>query len=305
MRRYLIGLIGLALLGSVPLVRQASAADPCGATAPAPGHLRPADLRPDDLRPDDLFADDLRPATVPRRLRRCGACNGCDKCCGCAKCCPSCGCRLVPVCHVYCAPKTVVEHKYTCRCEEVCIPGPSCCCNKCGNCAGSGSCCGGDTCNNGCQEGCCGHCRVREVSRLVIHPVPKETPVRKCTVEWVCPQCGACGGQCGQCGRAWYVPAKLQVASTLPTCGFHVPSLYPGEGAWIYESCTPRPSRPEATRRERRPRAPAISPRRMGISVGPATPSLTWPPWTRSTVTSIFRPITTRCPFFLVKTSTA
>ena len=201
MKKYLIGLIGLALLGSVPAFGQA----PCG---PATCGLQTCG--PTTCGPTACAPTTCAPATAPDDLRRtatCGACNGCDKCCGCGKCCPSCGCRLVPVCHVYCAPKTVVEHKYTCRCEEVCIPGPSCCCKGCGNCDGSGSCCGGDTCNNGCQ-GCCGHCRVREVSRLVIHPVTKETPVRKCTVEWVCPQCGACGGQCGQCGSA--APAVCQ-----------------------------------------------------------------------------------------------
>ncbi len=188
MRKYLIGLIGLALLGSVPALGQA----PCGPATCGLQTCGPTTCGP------TACARRLTCAPTTCGAATCGAYNGCGTCCEkcCDKCCPSCGCRLVPVCHVYCAPKTVVEHKYTCRCEEVCIPGPSCCCKGCGNCDGSGSCCGGDTGNNGCQ-GCCGHCRVREVARLVIHPVPKETPVRKCTVEWVCPKCGACGGQCG------------------------------------------------------------------------------------------------------------
>ena len=169
MNRYLFGLIGLAMLCGGPLFGQAPPAVPsgpavCNATACGPAACAAA---------------------------TCGCETGCNAC---DNCCPNCGCRLVPVCHVYCDTKKVTEHKYTCICEEVCIPGCSCCCKRCGNGDGSGSC--GDTCNNGCQEGCGGRCRVREVPRLVIHPVTKEVPVRKCTVEWVCPKCGACG-QCG------------------------------------------------------------------------------------------------------------
>jgi hypothetical protein len=32
---------------------------------------------------------------------------------------------------------------------------------------------------------------VREAHKLMKYPVTKEVPVRKCTVEWVCPQCNA------------------------------------------------------------------------------------------------------------------
>ena len=95
MSRYLFGLIGLALLCGGPLLGQA----PDGRS-----------LQRDGLRPGDLRRRDLRRET---------GCNACDNCC------PNCGCRLVPVCHVYCATKKVTEHKYTCICEEVCIPGCS------------------------------------------------------------------------------------------------------------------------------------------------------------------------------------
>ena len=81
----------------------------------------------------------------------------------------------------------VTEYKYTCICEDVCIPGVTpCCCKRCESC---GCCneCGCQNGNNGCEEGCCGKCRVREISKLVKIPVCKEVPVRKCTVEWVCP----------------------------------------------------------------------------------------------------------------------
>ncbi len=178
MKKYLFTLIGFALLGSGPLLGQAPTAVLCGPTACN---------------------------ATPCGQVACGGETGCNAC---GDCCPQCGCRLVPVCHVYCATKKVTEHKYTCTCEEVCIPGPSCCCKKCGNCDGSGSCGGCDDCNNGCQEGCGGRCRVREVPRLVIHPVTKEVPVRKCTVEWVCPKCGACG-QCGSTAPVSCQP-KLQ-----------------------------------------------------------------------------------------------
>ncbi len=98
-------------------------------------------------------------------------------------------------------PKKVTKHEYTCLCEDICIPGCSCCCNHCRN-------CGCDNGNNGCQEGCgcgCGgKCLVRDVSRLVIHPVVTEVPVKKCTVEWVCPHCGC--SACEQCGST---PAGL------------------------------------------------------------------------------------------------
>lgn len=151
------------------------------------------------------------------------ACNcGCNSGCGCehgcqtcSKCCPQCGCKLVPVCHVYCTTKKVTEYKYTCICEDVCIPGVTpCCCKRCESC---GCCneCGCQNGNNGCEEGCCGKCRVREISKLVKIPVCKEVPVRKCTVEWVCPNCnGNCNGNC-QPDAAPMAPAT----TTRPTTG--------------------------------------------------------------------------------------
>ena len=56
-----------------------------------------------------------------------------DKACqDCSNCCPHCGCRLVRVCHMYCTTKTVIEYKYTCVCEEMCIPGVTPICGGCG-----------------------------------------------------------------------------------------------------------------------------------------------------------------------------
>ena len=75
--------------------------------------------------------------------------------------CPHCGCRLVPVCHVYCTTKKVTEYKYACTCEDICIPGVTPLCKKGRSCESSGA-CAGDTNANGCQECCAGRCSVRE-----------------------------------------------------------------------------------------------------------------------------------------------
>lgn len=111
-------------------------------------------------------------------------------------CCPKCGCHegLVPVCHPYCATKKIVKYKYCCKCDELCIPGRSPCCSTCGD----GSCEKGCAANCGCNSGGCeqGHCNClyRNVHTLVKIPYTVEVPVRKCTIEWVCPHCGCpCG----------------------------------------------------------------------------------------------------------------
>jgi hypothetical protein len=176
MTKYLIGLLGLALLlGGRPLVAGEAAC--CGAAG--------------------------------CQAQACNACNAGGGCCergGCegAACCPHCGCRLQPVCHTYCEPKTTTVHKYGCICEEICIPGVSRCgegcgdSERCGHCGGGGNACGtcntcqtGNNGNAGGEEGCGCHCRVREIHKLVTFPVTKCTSVKKCTVEWVCPQCGS------------------------------------------------------------------------------------------------------------------
>ena len=91
----------------------------------------------------------------------------------CCNCCPHCGCKLVPVCHVYWTTKKVTTYKYTCKCEYICVPGVTRLCDKC---------CDDDGCRD-CK------CRLHEVRRLVKIPCVKQVPVKKCTVEWVCPQC--------------------------------------------------------------------------------------------------------------------
>jgi hypothetical protein len=99
----------------------------------------------------------------------------------CCDCCPNCGCRLVPVCQMTCTPKKTTTNKYSCVCKDICIPAVT---RMCDGHDGCNSCC------QSCNEGCC---RVREVHKLVIHPVTKETQVRGCTVQWTCPNCGGRG----------------------------------------------------------------------------------------------------------------
>jgi hypothetical protein len=161
MKRYLLGLIGLAVFGASLLI---------GRTLAFGGESRCVEA-----------------VGCPE-----AGCNGSNGCC------PQCGCRLVAVCHTSCTTKKVTEYKYVCKCEDMCVPGVTPICKKCQSCENSGECAvAGDTCNNGCQEGCGGRCLVREVHKLTKYPVTKDVPVRKCTVEWVCPQCD-CHGNCAE-----------------------------------------------------------------------------------------------------------
>jgi hypothetical protein len=99
--------------------------------------------------------------------------------------CPQCGCRLVPVCRIYCTTKKVTDYEYGCKCEEICIPGVTPLCGKRQVCDHSGACSGGsETCKTCCKTG---RCKTREVRKMVKYPVTKEEPVKKCIVEWVCP----------------------------------------------------------------------------------------------------------------------
>lgn len=109
---------------------------------------------------------------LPARARagESGCCNSQGDCC------PSCGCCLVPVCKIECAPKKTTNFEYTCKCKWICIPGVTPCCEKCGE-------------RHCPDQGCCGHCAVHNVHKLMKYPVPKEECVKKCTVEWACPQC--------------------------------------------------------------------------------------------------------------------
>jgi hypothetical protein len=175
MTKYFLA-IGLALLWGAPFAGQAQAGDPgcCGNASCESG---------------------------------CG--NGCGGCHHCDRCCPQCGCKLVPVCHVYWDTKKITKYEYTCKCETICVPKVSCCGDKCGGCGQcadgckegcQGSC--NNACNNGgdgCGSGCC-KCCIHEVKKLVKVPCVKEECVRKCSVTWTCPKCGGCCGEGNCCG---------------------------------------------------------------------------------------------------------
>jgi hypothetical protein len=136
---------------------------------------------------------------------------GCESCCDC---CPHCGCKLVPQCHITCTTKTVTTYKYTCKCEDMCVPGVTRICDKCGHCDGSGQCAENGCCED-CCKGCC-KCRIHEVSHLMKIPCVKEVPIRKCTVEWVCPHCD-CHGDCTQAAPPSATPsATPTVAPSAP-----------------------------------------------------------------------------------------
>ena len=165
MTKYLLPTVGLALLwgvaflGQAPTAAKAGEAGCCGTAGCACGN------------------------------------SGCQACCDC---CPHCGCKLVPACQITCTTKKTTEHKHCCTCKDICIPGVTRIgqrcegCDNCGGCANGCSAC--DPCNNGCQDCCDCRCRVREVHKLMVCPATKETPVRACTVKWVCPNCSHCGG---------------------------------------------------------------------------------------------------------------
>jgi hypothetical protein len=196
MKKYLIGLVGLAAFAASSLLGQTLA---CGG--------------------ESCYAE----AACDTGCN--GNCNGgCNNCC---HYCPRCGCQLQPVCQMTCETKKTTEHKYCCECKDVCIPGVTRIGERCGGCDNSGACGGGcaagcnacDPANNGCQDNCDCRCRVRTVHKLMVCPVTKETQVKACTVTWTCPNCGGCGG----CGEGTAVPG-VGPAAPAPTAPAPPPS---------------------------------------------------------------------------------
>ncbi len=161
-------------------------------------------------------------------------CCGNAQCGSCGNCCPHCGCKLVPVCHVYCTTKKVTTYKYTCNCETICIPGVRHCGDKCGNGDGSSPCAGcGDNGDNGCQDCCNGGCtcRIHEVRHLVKIPCVKEVPIRKCTVEWVCPHCNCHGNCAAEAAPSAPMPSAAPVLPAPPAAGKSAANPVPDESA--------------------------------------------------------------------------
>ena len=157
-----------------------------------------------------------------------GGCPGCGGN-GCGDRCPRCGCCMVPVCHMTCDIKKETVHKYGCTCKWICLPpitppACGCCCERCDN--GSGN------SNGNCED--CGCCEIRCVHKLLVCPVTKETPVRKCTVLWTCPKCGY--GPCCDGSAEPATPMPAPSALALP------PNPY---------GCRRRPRRPTPRPRRR------------------------------------------------------
>lgn len=107
-------------------------------------------------------------------------------------CCSHCGCHCetVKVCHAVCETKKVPKTCYSCKCEDICVPGP---CTLCGeHCE-----CKEDPCRPGCSARKsildwipgCAYVKTRHVLEK------KEIEVEQKTYQWVveelCPQCAA------------------------------------------------------------------------------------------------------------------
>lgn len=88
-------------------------------------------------------------------------------------CCQGCGCgsHVVKYCRVICEIKEVKEPKFSCVCEDFCVPGKS---KKCG-----------------CQwiPGCA---KVHTKRKLVVSTDVKKKPSWKWVVEYRCPGCAGC-----------------------------------------------------------------------------------------------------------------
>lgn len=110
--------------------------------------------------------------------------------------CAQCGVKTCcrPVCK--CVPSTEEKKKlcFDCKCEDFCVPGPSCFCGHKSEAMDTP----GDDC--GCNKNCCiswniwkprcAEVRTRRV--LIVHEVKKEVPTYKWEVEYLCESCRQC-----------------------------------------------------------------------------------------------------------------
>jgi hypothetical protein len=122
-------------------------------------------------------------------------------------CCAGCGCQCPceMTCHLECYKKKVTVTCYGCKCQHICLPGPSC--PGCKHCEG---CCDGQCgCNGQCGDGGCdGDCNHRPdchliwrdwcpsdcatpicTKQLVKYEVTKEIPAYKWVVQPLCSHC--------------------------------------------------------------------------------------------------------------------
>ena len=106
-------------------------------------------------------------------------------------CCQHCGCHdnLQKTCRLVCEQKEIKETKYSCKCEDFCIPGPSTRCGK--ECECDGNSLFGHTCKWIWQPSQCAKVQTKKV--LVKEVVTKKVPSYKWVVEYKCGGCGNCG----------------------------------------------------------------------------------------------------------------
>jgi hypothetical protein len=79
-------------------------------------------------------------------------------------------------------------------------------------------------------DGCC-KCRIHEVNRLVKIPCDKEVPVRKCSVEWVCPQCHCHGNGAQGAAPSAPTPSLAPMPPPPPAPGKSAGNLSPDDSA--------------------------------------------------------------------------
>lgn len=97
----------------------------------------------------------------------------CDRC--------RCQCDCQKVCRVVCEMKEITKVTWSCKCEDICVPGPSCrtesCCN-CGHCP---------ICREQGWVPTAAYVKTRNVP--VKHVEKIKVPSYKLVVEYLCPQC--------------------------------------------------------------------------------------------------------------------
>ena len=108
-------------------------------------------------------------------------------------CCSHCGCQqnVTKVCRLVCEMKEVKEVCYDCKCEDFCIPGPSCKCGQKRECSCAAR--HGQRTVDVWQPSTCATIHTRH--HLLKREVVKQVPTYKWVVETVC---GGCAGKCAQ-----------------------------------------------------------------------------------------------------------
>lgn len=108
-----------------------------------------------------------------------------------ACCCHHCGCHdnLQKTCRLVCEEKEIKEPKYSVKCEDFCVPGPSKRCGK--ECECDCNSWFGHTCKWIWEPTTCAAVHTRKV--LVKEEVKKKVPSYKWVVEYQCGGCGHCG----------------------------------------------------------------------------------------------------------------